>query len=81
MPTRAVPPALALMTGMVSGFVADRTGREPLASAEAVRIALRSAPFDSTKARRELGYAPRPIDGALTTALEALSRGKLKQPP
>ena len=33
---------------------------------------LRSAPFDSSKARRELGYAPRPIGAALADAVGAL---------
>jgi dihydroflavonol-4-reductase len=75
MPKRAVPPALALAAGHVGGFVADRiTGRAPAASAEAVRVALRSAPFDSGKARRELGYAPQPIDTALSAAVDALLR-------
>ena len=59
------PPALALATGIVAGFVADKVTAPtpPAVDAEAVQMALRSAPFDSGKAKRELGYAPRPIDG------------------
>jgi nucleoside-diphosphate-sugar epimerase len=41
---------------------------------EAVLLAIRSAPFDSAKAVRELGYAPRPIEQALTEVIEAFKR-------
>jgi hypothetical protein len=37
-------------------------------------VALRSAPFDSGKARRELNYKPRPVDGALSAVVEAFRR-------
>jgi dihydroflavonol-4-reductase len=74
MPKRAVPAVLALAAGTVSEWIADRvTGKVPTATREGVRIALRSAPFDSTKGRRELGYAPRPVEGALTEAVAWLS--------
>ncbi len=79
MPRRAVPGALALATGFVAGFIADQVTRTPpVVTSEAVRIALRSAPFDSTKARRELGYEPRPIDQALTEVVEAFKRNALR---
>ncbi len=75
MPKRSVPGALALATGFIAGLIADRlTGSAPVVNAEAVQIALRTAPFDSTKARRELGYDPRPIDQALTEVVEAFKR-------
>jgi dihydroflavonol-4-reductase len=75
MPRRAVPAFLALATGMVAGIVADRfTRTPPAATREAVLVALRSAPFDSSKAKRELGYAPRPVDQALTEVIEAFKR-------
>jgi nucleoside-diphosphate-sugar epimerase len=75
MPRRTVPAALALTAGFVAGLVADRlTGTPPMATREAVQVALRSAPFDSTKARRELGYAPRPVDRALTEVVDAFKR-------
>jgi dihydroflavonol-4-reductase len=76
MPNRAVPAPLAMVTGMLAGWVADRiTHRPPVATHEGVTLALRSAPFDSGKAKRELGYAPRPVDGALTEAVDAFKRG------
>jgi dihydroflavonol-4-reductase len=75
MPKRTVPAALALATGIVSGWIADRvTKTPPAATREAVLLALRSAPFDSAKAKRELGYAPRPIEQALTEVVEAFKR-------
>ena len=75
MPNRTVPAAVAMVTGMLAGWVADRiTHKPPVATSEGVSLALRSAPFDSGKARRELGYAPRPVDRALTEAVEAFKR-------
>jgi dihydroflavonol-4-reductase len=71
MPRRAVPAALAMATGTVAGWIADHVTRTPpVASREAVKLALRSAPLDSAKAKAELGYAPHPIDSALTEAVE-----------
>jgi dihydroflavonol-4-reductase len=75
MPKRSVPAVLAVLTGHVGGWIADRlTHRPPAATHEAVLIALRSAPFDSAKARRELGYAPGSIDRALTEVVQAFKR-------
>ena len=75
MPRRTVPAPLALAAGSVSGFIADRiTGRPPIVTREGVILALRSAPFDSRKAARELGYAPAPIERALTDAVEEFKR-------
>jgi nucleoside-diphosphate-sugar epimerase len=39
-----------------------------------VALALRSVPFDCNKAKNELGYAPRPIDRALTEVVEGFKR-------
>jgi len=75
MPRRPVPAALALLTGMVNGWIADAiTHRTPAATLESVELALRSAPFDSQKAKNELGYTPRPIDQALTEVVARFSR-------
>jgi dihydroflavonol-4-reductase len=72
MPRRTIPSVVALSTGIVSEWLFKLTGAKPIASSEAVRIALRSAPFDSEKARRELGYAPRPVGEALADAVRWL---------
>lgn len=82
MPRRTIPSAVALSTGIISEWLFKLTGAKPIASSEAVRIALRSAPFDSQKARRELGYAPRPIGDALADAVRWLverNQGALEQ--
>jgi hypothetical protein len=74
MPKRAIPPAVALAAGTVSEALVRITGGEAQPSREGVLIALRSAPFDSSKAKRELGYAPRPIEGALAEAVQWLEQ-------
>ncbi len=74
MPKRAVPAAVAMVSAAVAEWISDRmTGRPPVATREGVRLALRSAPFDSRKARSELGFAPRPIRDALDQAVRWLS--------
>jgi dihydroflavonol-4-reductase len=74
MPKRTVPGWLALSSAAVAELVADRlTGRTPAATREGVRLALRSGPFDSRKARSELGYAPRPLRESLADAVAWLS--------
>jgi dihydroflavonol-4-reductase len=65
----SVPGALALASGHLGEWVADTiTRRPPIVTAEGVRLALRSAPLDNAKARRELGYAPRPVQDAIKNA-------------
>jgi dihydroflavonol-4-reductase len=80
MPKRSIPSVIALSTGIVSEWLSKVTGAEPVASSEAIRIALRSAPFDSAKAKRELGYTPRPIDEALAAAVNWLTDKRLTLP-
>lgn len=70
MPKRAVPGWLALATAAVAEWSADLvTGQTPAATIEGVRLALRSGPFDSAKARRELGYTTRPLADSLADAV------------
>ena len=74
-----IPPWLALGAGLIGGCVANHVTRStPAATAEGVRLALRSSPLDIGKARRELGYAPRPIEPALAQALEWLGKQRQK---
>jgi dihydroflavonol-4-reductase len=70
-----IPGQLALAVGMASEWFATHlTHRSPTATSEGVRLALRSAYLDSSKAQRELGYAPRPIGEALANAIAWLSQ-------
>ena len=65
-----IPPWLALGVGLTGGWLATHiTHTTPAATVEGVRLALRSSPLDIGKARRELGYAPRPIESALAEAM------------
>ena len=69
MPTRTIHPGIALSAGIVSDWISRVTKKCPAATREGIMLALRSAPFDSSKARRELGYNPRPVEGALREEL------------
>ena len=65
-----IPPWLALAAGVTGEWLATNlTGNIPAATAEGVRLALRSRPLEIGKARRELGYAPRPVAEALARAV------------
>ncbi len=80
MPRFALPGAVALASAATAEWFADwLTRRPPVATREGVRLALRSAPFDSRKARNELGYAPRPVQDGLAEAVRWLfASGKAK---
>ena len=69
-----VPGRLAEVTAAILEFMADYVTRTPpSATAEAVRIALRSTALSTERARRELGYAPRPIESALRETIAYLA--------
>jgi len=69
-PRVRIPYAVAYAYALVAEAVARTiTKREPRASLTAVRMARKRMFFDSAKARRELGYSPRPIDDALARAI------------
>lgn len=76
MPSLPLPGPVALTIGAVSEWIATRvTGIAPPATREGVQLALWSAPFESRKARTELGYRPRPVDAALAETLRWLMDG------
>lgn len=69
-PTREVPRWLARLLGRLGDVQERLTGREPLVNSVAVGYGF--CPdfiFSSERARRELGYAPGPIDDAIADAL------------
>lgn len=72
-PRIAIPPGLAQITAAAMEFIADHvTRRPPAATVEGVRIAARSKPLSIEKSRRELGYAPRPIERALQESIASI---------
>jgi dihydroflavonol-4-reductase len=81
MPRHTIPTPVAMMAATILEGIADRvTGTPPAATREGVRLALRSASFDSGKARRELGFAPRPIREALRNAVRWMIGVKQRDP-
>jgi dihydroflavonol-4-reductase len=68
-----IPAVMAQTAAAVLEFTADHvTHTPPAGTVEGVRIASRSQALSIEKARRELGYAPRPIEGALEEALQSI---------
>jgi dihydroflavonol-4-reductase len=75
-----IPAVVAQTTAAVLEFIADHVTHEPpAATVEGVRIALRSQALSIEKARREVGYAPRPIESALKEAVQLILNSN-KQP-
>jgi dihydroflavonol-4-reductase len=75
-----IPAGIAQVAAVIMEFFADHvTHRLPEATAEAVRIALRSKALSIEKSRRELGYAPRPIEAALREAIASIPGGSTFQ--
>jgi dihydroflavonol-4-reductase len=78
----SIPSAVALATSVVAeSFSTWLSHRRPLATVEGVRLALRSARLDDSKARRELGYSSRPIRQALTEFVAWLATTKERRSP
>jgi len=67
-----IPAVMAQTTAAMLEFIADHvTHRAPAGTVEGVRIAMRSQALSIEKARRDLGYTPRPIATALEEAIES----------
>jgi dihydroflavonol-4-reductase len=78
MPRRRVPYGLALVAALFSEGLANLTGTPPVAPLTGVRLARSSLAFDSAKARKELGWAPRSLERTLADTMAWLaSKGLL----
>lgn len=78
LPRRRVPRLLALLVAHADeGLSTLVTGHRPRAPVAGVRVAMRPALFLARKARRELGFAPRPTRAALADCVEWLSAADL----
>lgn len=69
-PTVRIPYAVAYVAGLASTSWACLSGQEPRAPLDAVRMSRKKMFVASDKAKRELGFNPRPIEGALARAVE-----------
>ena len=65
-----IPYVVAYMAGMASTGWANLTGMEPRAPLDAVKMARKKMFVSPDKARRELGFNPGPVDGALKRAVD-----------
>lgn len=68
-PRLRLPQPIAYAAACLAEMQARVTGREPLATRNGVRLSRRFMYFDDSKARAELGYAPRPYREALEDAV------------
>ncbi|MBZ5724128.1 MAG: NAD-dependent epimerase/dehydratase family protein [Acidobacteriia bacterium] len=73
-PTMRLPYAVAYCAGVCSTAWAGVTGVPPRVPLEAVRMARKKMWVTHEKARRELGFEPRPAEAALRRAVEWFSR-------
>ena len=69
-PRWRIPYALAYMAGLASTGWANLSGVEPRAPLDAVRMARKKMFVSPDKAKRELGFNPGPVDGALKRAVD-----------
>ena len=69
-PRWRIPYPVAFMAGVASTGWANLSGQEPRAPLDAVKMARKKMFVSSSKAERELGFNPGPVDGALKRAVD-----------
>ena len=69
-PRWRIPYAVAYAAGLASTGWANLTGQEPRAPLDAVKMARKKMFVSLDKAKRELGFNPQPVDGALKRAVD-----------
>lgn len=69
-PRWRIPYWVAYAAGLASTGWANLTGHEPRAPLDAVKMARKKMFVSSDKAKRELGFNPGPVDGALKRAVD-----------
>jgi dihydroflavonol-4-reductase len=69
-PRWRIPYAVAYAAGLASTGWANLTGQEPRAPIDAVKMARKKMFVSLDKAKRELGFHPQPVDGALKRAVD-----------
>lgn len=68
-PKIQLPHAAVMPVAHAAEFLARFTGRAPVATVEEIRMSKKRMYFSCAKAKRELGYAPRPARAALEDAV------------
>ena len=69
-PTIQLPYAVAYAAGVITTAWARISGKPPRAPLDAVKMARKKMFVSHEKARRELGFNPEPVDGALRSAID-----------
>ena len=69
-PRWRIPYAVAYGAGLASTAWANWTGQEPRAPLDAVKMARKRMFVSADKAKRDLGFQPGPVDGALKRAVD-----------
>jgi dihydroflavonol-4-reductase len=69
-PTLKLPANAILPVAYVAELVSRFTGREPIVTVDAVKLARKKMFFSIAKARRDLGYAPRPAADGFADAVD-----------
>lgn len=77
-PTKRTPLALALIAAGVSSAFERLAGRKPKITPEHVSVLGYDRAFDCSKARKELGFAPRPLEQGIK---EMVGQMKARGPP
>lgn len=75
-PSVRLPYGVAYAAGLASTAWANVTGSEPRVPLDAVRMAKKKMFVSHDKAKRELGFDPSGVDGALSRAIEWFSRNQ-----
>jgi dihydroflavonol-4-reductase len=69
-PRWRIPHSVAYMAGLACTGWANLTGQEPRVPLDAVKMARKKVFVSLDKAKRELGFNPEPVDGALKRAVD-----------
>lgn len=75
-PKGSVPLALALALAAYSEFTWRRGGKKPALTTEHISVLGYDRAFDCTRARKELGFAPRPLADGITEMVADYKRAK-----
>lgn len=68
-PTLKLPRLPLFPLAYAAEFIAKITGKEPMLTVDGLKMSKKKMFFSSDKARRELGYAPRPAQDAIADAV------------